>query len=127
MSDEEEDWEMWMSGNYDEGGQHDINKYDDAHVTGGNGVRSCGEFGAEGIGGMAVGEEVMFGVLRGSAAVVDIVEGKSNAYNTTKIATTYENGDDDNMTTVLTTQHDEPRSMPQVMLDLCVPPDNTPA
>lgn len=48
-----------------------------------------------GFGGLAPGGEVMSGVVRGSAVVAEVVEVLSNAYNTTKTATTYEDDDDD--------------------------------
>ena len=61
----------------------------------GKDVKSCGEFGGEGVGGMALEGEVLSGVVRGSAVVVRVVEVLSNAYNTTKTATTNDNDDDD--------------------------------
>ena len=73
--------------------ERDINKhYDD--VTGGNDVEFCGESVGEGFGGASLGGGSRSGVVRGNAAVIGLVEGWSNAYNTTKIATTDDNDND---------------------------------
>ena len=71
---------------------------DDNHMTRDSGscvdvgkdVRSCGEFGGEGIGGMALEGEVLSGVVRGSAVVGGLVEGLSTT-------TTHENDDDNDI------------------------------
>ena len=61
--------------------RQNINGHYDDDVIGGNDVGSCGdeEFGGEGLGGVGSGGGVRSGVVRGSALVVGLVEGLSNA------------------------------------------------
>ena len=49
---------------------------------------------------MPLEEEIMSGVVRGSAVIVGLVEGLSDAYETRNKATTYENDDNNDIVNV---------------------------
>ena len=96
---------------------NDVGIYDQLGGKGWNDVGICGKLGGEGSGGTALDGQVVSGVC-GSALVMGLVEGKSNAHNTTEIATTNDidnDNDDDN---------DKARraTSPMHGEDLCLPP-----
>ena len=77
-----------------------------------------------GSGGLALGGRVQSGVVRGSAVVIDLVEGLSGAYNTTKNkVTSYENDNDNNDDNDINDTARRATLNAPVMLDLRLPPE----